>query len=165
MRSVCAWCNADKGSVDGVDDGLLSHGICRACRARFTPRARPVELRDFLDRLGAPVLVVRKDGRILASNARARLLLGRRLREVEEVPCGVAIECQNAATAAGCGAHARCEACQLRGAILDTWNTARSHDAVPIYARRQDLEGAGELRFLSSTEKVGALVVLRLHAP
>lgn len=164
MRSQCAWCRADKGDVDGLDDGKVSHGICKDCRARLGPRIRPVDLRDFLDRLPAPVMFVRPDGRVVTANQQACDLLGKRRSEVEEVCCGAAIECLNAYGEGGCGRHPRCPGCRLRSAIEDTWHTAVAHADVPVFARRQDPAGAGELRFRSSTEKVGELVVLRLAA-
>jgi PAS domain-containing protein len=164
MRSQCAWCLADKGDLDGQDDGKISHGICQPCRVRLTPRIQPVDLREFLDRLPAPVLLVRADGRVITANLQACALLGKRRSEVEEVCCGAAIECLNAHGQGGCGRHPRCPGCRLRNAIQDTWRTAATHTDVPVFARRQDPEGAGELRFRSSMEKVGELVVLRLAA-
>jgi transcription initiation factor TFIIIB Brf1 subunit/transcription initiation factor TFIIB len=33
MRAVCAWCDADLGEREPLDDPSITHGICADCKS------------------------------------------------------------------------------------------------------------------------------------
>jgi len=163
MKRVCAWCHRDLGQTpaENLDEQTVTHGICEDCAKRFL-EDEPKCLRDFLDRLGVPVLVLDPVARVLAANSHAQNLLGKALPTTGRLMCGDAIECANAKLPGGCGHTEHCATCTIRNAVLETFATGRPFVRVPAYP---DLELGKETKTMClriSTEKVGESVLLRI---
>lgn len=118
MRRVCAWCGKELSAGDHRHDDVISHGICTDCMEHFASGTRVLSLREYLDKLDVPVVVVDDDLRILTAND--------------------------------------------RNTVTDTYRNSKSHVKVPAYANHETGGSEEKVRFLISTEKAGAFVLLRI---
>ncbi|MCC6486277.1 MAG: hypothetical protein IT364_02145 [Candidatus Hydrogenedentes bacterium] len=165
LRSVCAWCKVElAGSVDTDEDSCpITHGVCLPCAQRMLADvAEP--LRDFLDRLGVPVLLIDSSPEVRAANALAREILGKDVSEIEGRRPGDVIECLHAYEPGGCGHQVHCKSCTIRRAVLDTYESGKSLiriRALPDIQSPDD--GSKRMCIEISTEKVGDVVLLRVH--
>jgi PAS domain-containing protein len=159
MVTVCAWCKAPlPGSAPG--SGPVSHGICDTCRVDVEYRRQP--LRTLLDALPAAVMAVDVDGNVVDGNARLMELVGKSSAQITGRG-GDVISCIYAALPGGCGRTTHCVGCTIRRAVNDTRASGEPRTGVPAFAyvRKPDGEVV-KLDMMISTERVGALVLLRV---
>jgi PAS domain-containing protein len=163
MKRVCAWCRKNLGTVpsDVHSDAVITHGICHECA--FHLRAQVgMPLRDFLDGLGAPVLLVDSNGNIKTANKAVRRFLNKDLPRIEGYKGGNVFECAHATLPEGCGKTVHCSGCTIRRTVMDTLNSGKGHEKVPASLKRETRHGSQYLRLLISTEKVQDVVLLRI---
>ncbi len=163
MKKVCAWCKTDLGEIpsDRFPREAITHGICPTCRDRLSHETGET-LRDFLDRLKVPVLLMEQDARVLGANSPAQQLLNKALPDIENRPGGNVIECVHAHEPGGCGGTIHCKSCTIRRTVTDTYNTGSSHVSVPAYQDVRTPAAVKQVRFLITTEKIGSYVMLRI---
>lgn len=167
MRTVCGWCGCEMGEVpdERPGGGGVSHGICESCAA-FFENNRGVGIREFVEGLKAPVLIVDGDIRVELANGAARHWVDLKLVELEGLLVGDVLECAQARMPGGCGgAHICVLGCALRRCILETLATGRPMEG--IEARQEVLTGKGlrEMRLWFSTARADGRVLLRIdHA-
>lgn len=163
MKSVCAWCNtvlADGGA--SAESRPITHGMCLQCAQEFlADLAEP--MRDFLDRLGVPVLVVDSGAVVRNANAQACELLGKDLAGIQDHRPGEVVECIHSSAPGGCGRQLHCQSCTIRKIVLETHATGRSFKRVPAYPDLQTCDGVKRTRVEISSELVNDLVLLRIH--
>jgi len=161
MKIVCAWCHKVLKEYESTKE-MVSHGICPECLREITEVGTEMNLRDFLDRLGFPVLVI--DGAVAVQrvNRTAEQALGRPAPQLENIAAGLAIECQNAHTPEGCGRAEHCAGCILRQTIVGTRVDGRPRYG--MYSQHQILTplGAKPIRFRFSTTRMGEAVMLAI---
>jgi PAS domain-containing protein len=163
MRRVCAWCDKTLGTVssDVHSDAVITHGICDKCA--FHLRAQVgMPLRDFLDGLGVPVLLVDSDGNIKTANKAVRQILKKDLPLIEGYKGGDVFECSHARLPGGCGKTVHCSGCTIRRTVMETLHSGKSHEKAPASLNRKSRDGSQPLRLLISTEKVRDVVLLRI---
>lgn len=162
MKRICAWCRKELGSAEATArlDACITHGICDECSAKiFEPKK--TSLINFLDNLGAPVIVVDSNGNVASANTQAQQFLHKTLPELAGPP-GDIFECAFARYTEGCGNTVHCNGCAIRAAVLDTFHSGNSHLKTPVTLKRGTLEESRNIQFLISTEKVNNLVLLRI---
>jgi hypothetical protein len=162
MSRNCAWCKAELPGANGQPVHDIAHCFCDACRQLFSTPQTPKSLKQYLDEIDTPVLVMDGDVRVLGFNETARTLLGSRLECCEGRYGGDVLECAYARLPGGCGNTEHCKACTIRRTIGTTHATGASHVNVPAYQDIVTPAGTREVRFLISTEKVGSFVLLRI---
>ena len=164
MKSVCAWCNKDMGTVysEHHSESIISHGICEECANIFYAELNRNRVVNFLDRLSEPVLVVDGDVVGLTANRKAREVLGKDLTQIQGLKGGNIIECKHAHEPGGCGRTIHCSGCAIRNTVEDTYKTGKSHLRVPAYAEIPVTGKVQKISFLISTEKVKGVVLLRI---
>ena len=161
MRHICAYCNKNLSPPDG-DDDKISHGVCTSCY-NHVKATMGVDLREFLNMLDHPVLLVDHDVRVLTSNWKARQMAGKVIRDVEGHLGGEVFECENATLPDGCGKTIHCSACVIRNAVNEVYQSGNSvenrpatlHQGIPGRARTVDL--------LVSAKKSEDVVLLMLE--
>lgn len=164
MKLVCSWCDGEiirNDSPESSSDGVITHGICDNCADLALWPNRP-KMEDFLDRLAVPVLVINSSGTVSSANKYARDLLQKELSEIEELPGGIVFECVFARLPEGCGKTLHCDGCTIRNAVMDTFQSGRSHVRTPAGLTRGTSEEKHEMQFLISTEMLRDIVLLRI---
>jgi PAS domain-containing protein len=163
VRRVCAWCGVELGSGGKSRGGVITHGICEACRQRFFSAPIQHGLQELLDRLPVPVLVVDQDVRVRGANRAAREVLGKSLDDVRGRLGGEAIECVHAGEPGGCGRSLHCKGCVIRSMVTDTFVNGTDHDQVPTTQEVVPAQASQPVQLSVSTEKFGGLVLLRIE--
>ena len=82
----------------------ITHGICDACMEKCFPDDGEA-MREFLDRIDAPVLMMQSEPMVRLANKRARDILGKDLPDIEGHTNGDVIDCVHAGEPGGCGAR------------------------------------------------------------
>lgn len=150
------------GETAGDDADAVSHGICPEC-AKFFESNRGVGIREFIGKLGAPVLIVGDDIRVESANAAARAFVDLKLSEIEGLLVGDVLECAHARLPEGCGKAGVCVVgCALRRIILETFATGKAMERVEARQEIWTGQGPREMRFWFSTVKVDGRVLLRI---
>lgn len=163
MRRVCAWCDKELTSTAGpLTSDVVSHGICDACATKVLAGSRATA-RAFLEGLREPVFLVDGNARVHAANSRARALVGKDSREVEDQLAGDVIECANASQPGGCGATEHCKACTIRQSVTETIATGRPVRGLPAFQDIRTERGVQRKRFLVSSERAGTFVLLSIE--
>ena len=164
MKAVCAWCGRDLGKGPGGEaEALITHGICDDCAGYFSA-SQPETLREFLERLDAPVLLVDGEGVVLTAKAAARRAVGKELGEVEGFRGGEVMDCAYARLPGGCGGTEHCAACQIRFSVTETYRTGRSLKEVRAYLDVDTSDGRRRGHLCITTERRNDCVLLRLDS-
>ena len=162
MKKMCAWCGTEIGPVGASKpDDAVTHGICDNCLDNFIFQ-EGVDLREFLDTLAAPILMVDSERVVRIANKTASALLGKQPDEIEGYRGGEVFECEYARLPEGCGQTVHCAGCAIRRTVMETLATGKSFSRVPATLRRHTPEEPQDVRFLISTEKVADTVLLRV---
>jgi hypothetical protein len=135
----------------------VTHGICEDC-SRTLLEGDGRTLREFLDSLEEPVIVVDAERVVVGVNEPARSRLGRRVGENQRLLAGELIECRFAGLPGGCGNTPQCPGCSIRSAIAETHRTG--HGVERVATAQKTIRG--EIRLVVSTEKMGDLVLMRI---
>lgn len=164
MKLKCAWCGISlpsNGEPHGDDDGRVSHGICTEC-AEVLIGQSGVPMRQFLQSLQVPLMVVTGEGRVVDVNDPGSTLVGQERSEILGLLSGDVFQCVNASLPGGCGKTVHCSGCTLRNTIEETYRTGESLMRVPATLDVRRGAGHEEADFFVSTAKVGDRVVLRV---
>ncbi len=163
MKIVCAWCSKDMGTTlpENHSESVITHGICEECMKTIFAVSR-AELGAFLDSFAAPVLVVDETGSVLTANKQARVLLQKNLSDIEGFKGGDVFECAYSKLPGGCGETIHCDGCTIRNAIMDTFQSGKSHLKTPAYLYTGSPDDRAKVDFLISTERVKEVVLLRI---
>lgn len=162
MRRICAWCK--KELTPREDMGLekeITHGICSICALNFTSSI-PKTLKDMLDLIREPVLIVDSDGFVRSANESGLRMLGKDLDSVVRQRGGDVFECSYAGLPEGCGETEHCKTCAVRNIIMDTLVHDRGYKNVPAYQKINTANGPRIMQFTLSTEKIGEQILLRI---
>jgi hypothetical protein len=119
-------------------------------------------MKEFLDELKAPVLVVGDNVRVIAANAAARKMLSKEQLEICGDLGGEVIGCVHAREPGGCGQTVHCQSCTIRASVTQTLQTGEPLRKT-AYADIGSLSGDRRIRFLIETEKVNDFVRLTIH--
>jgi PAS domain-containing protein len=162
MISICSWCGAHMGGGGEADPGaLVSHGICPRCAFHFNAELG-MPLREFLDGLDAPVVVMDDDARVRLANERALALLGKSVEAITGELGGDVFECRYARLPEGCGRTQHCVGCTVRRAVTATYETGIAVERQPAHVDRGTGDAPSVMRFLISTTKGRDVVFLRM---
>jgi hypothetical protein len=158
FRLVCAWCHR---LLSADVDAPVSHGICANCStdAEFH-RER---LDDFLNHLSGPVLAVDEEGRVVGSNTVAAVFVSSDIASIKGRLSGDVISCVYSDLPGGCGRTTHCAGCTIRRAFEQTAATGEPVRDRPAFSYNHTPDGPVWKRFAISTERVGALVLIRIE--
>ena len=165
MKRVCAWCGVKLPDIlaAGRDSHEISHGLCVACYKHMLVQIG-LPLNEYLNVLGLPVVAFDRNVRLITANDYACELLGKEVREVKGLLGGNVFECQHAEDPAGCGQTIHCNGCAIRRSVTSTFETGESHVRIPACLNRATDPEPRTTHLLVSTERAGAMVLLRLDA-
>lgn len=140
MRIICSYCNTFQGEKAPLDDNRISHGMCADCYEQFERQLDGLQLVKYIDDLDSPILILNKDGRLVASNKLAAEMLGKSGREMLGLLAGEVMACDHARSPERCGNTIHCEVCTIRNTILRTMNTGLSMKNKQVKLRRNGRE-------------------------
>ena len=165
MKTICAWCSVELSKLgpDTEWEQEVSHGMCELCSEKLCME-NPAKMKEFLDKLEAPVLVIDSDGVALSCNEMAMQALNKPLDEVSGERGGDVMNCVFAKEPEGCGNTVHCKACTIRRLVMTTHETGRSTSKVPAYLYSPEQDDIRKIKFLLSTELVNSVVLLRLDS-
>jgi PAS domain-containing protein len=163
MLRLCAWCGKElsPGPFDVDAQKVITHGVCDECAYHLIAQMG-MPLREYLDGIGMPILVVNGAGTVETANAQARTLLHKSLPEIEGLKGGDVFECTFARLPEGCGRTVHCTGCTIRRTVMHTHDTGQSQRQVPAILNWQNEGEVQQIPFLISTERVGNVVLLRI---
>jgi len=164
MNKICAWCNKELGPTGAFNQdehAPISHGICYSCAAELL-LLKPKSLSKFLDQFPKPVFVINAAAEIVTANSMGFSLLGKKPEEAEGKLGGDAFGCRKADLPGGCGKTIHCKSCAIRQTVSDTMLSGKNHRMVPAYPDLYWISAETQIRFLISTEKAGAAVLLQI---
>lgn len=151
-----------EGAAGGELSAPVTGGVCGDCAWSLGADIGPRPFQEFLDGLGAPVLLVDHDARVMAANWQARDVLGKELSGIVGFKCGDVIECRNSGLVGGCGRTPDCRACGIRNAVAKTHLTAKPLLKAAAYPDVQAGAGFKTMSMRITTEKVGSFVLMRI---
>jgi PAS domain-containing protein len=155
----------DSAGGEGAGTGPITHGICPPCAADLfgKRKGRGTPLRDFLESLEVPTLLVDREVRVQVANPPTLEMVGKSREEIEGYLPGEVFRCVNADLPGGCGQTELCSACTVRNTVNETYETGESRIRVPATLRvRWDGESA-RIKFLLTTEKAGERVLVQVE--
>ena len=162
MKQVCAWCGIQLSRNDSRGENDISYGICLPC-ANSVIIDVPNQLRDFLDQISVPVVLLNYEGVIKTANEKACAMLGKDLSRIEENLGGDVFECAYALLPGGCGRTYHCSGCVIRNTVMSTHETGQPNYRVPATMKQNTTENPQEIKYLISTEKFKSYVILKIH--
>ena len=163
MKSVCAWCTKEMGTVEGSShrDPEISHGICESCVDNFTFQ-QGVPFQRYLDSIPVPVLAVDRYVVVKAVNRKACDVLGKDPREIVQHLGGNVFECAHARLPEGCGGTIHCSGCVIRKSVILTIETGEPQVRVAATLRRGDADHPSAIVLFITTVRSGEVVMLRV---
>jgi PAS domain-containing protein len=126
------------GKKPPLSDGGVTHAMCSDCDSYFGAQWKGMSYADYVARFDFPVVLVEREGRVVAMNRPACAFLGREPGEVVGLLGGEAMECAYARLPGGCGKTAHCPACAIRNSVTATHQTGKPLVRVPATLRRRD---------------------------
>jgi nitrogen-specific signal transduction histidine kinase len=164
MKLVCAWCNAsiERSGYDQSLESETSHGMCPACSEAFASQDG-VSLQSHIDSIPNPILVVDSNNGIVATNAKACEMLGRKSDAMINELFGPVFNCAHARLPEGCGRTIHCSGCAIRKSVVATFNTGEPQISVPATLTVESPDLPSEVVLTITTVKSNGLVVMRLE--
>lgn len=136
MLVICSYCRKTIGSHPGGRVTDVSHGMCEPCAEHFGRLWDGMQLGEYLDGIGHPVVVVDGDGRVVAVNGRVGALLGREPSSLRGLLGGEAMACVYSRLPEGCGKTVHCRECTIRGAVDTVARTGRPLRRQPAWLKQ-----------------------------
>lgn len=163
MKLVCAWCGAaiERFGYDQTPDGATSHGLCHGCSSALVWQDEGTTLQRHIDSIPAPVLLIDSENKVLAANARASEILGRR-SDSADLTFGQVFDCVYSHDPEGCGRAIHCVGCVIRKSVAATFNTGQPQVSVPATLSVNSPDQPSAVTFIITTIRTGEFVTLRI---
>lgn len=158
MTKICAWCNKELPFSGDDKSNAITHGICADCAERVFKSSHSHTIREFIDKLDAPIIVIQNDTTIAATNKKADNML----KAEPGDRTGDALECSCAGLPGGCGKTIHCKACTIRKTIQKTKKTGKSYSNIKSYQNVHTPEGTKQKNITIATEKVWDTILVRI---
>ena len=161
MKTVCCYCNAVIRD-DGVDNAVVSHGICTSCSSRILADLG-INISEYLPMFDAPVILVSKDVRVLKASAEAVRYLDKPMENIIHSLAGEALDCQYSRLPEGCGKTFHCPGCIIRRLVQKTFETGKGADQQATVLMKGTPDDPRPIPILVSTRKIGETVLVRIE--
>ncbi len=163
MKTVCAWCGTviRPETPEGKRQGDVSHGVCKTCSFHlFAEMGMP--LRQYLDGLGSPIVVVDQNVNVRMANRQACDFLKKDLSAIQDFRPGNVFECAHAYLPEGCGQTVHCSGCAIRRTVTETLRSGKGVTREPAFIQGKAPSGGQKTELLISTELIAGVVLLRI---
>ncbi|MBB6479992.1 hypothetical protein [Spirochaeta isovalerica] len=160
MKIECAWCGKSMGEKALHVEGT-SHSMCEDCASDLL--SRPIgSIRDYLDRLEYPVLLIDSETNMKAENTRLKELTGKEPELIEGYKGGDVFNCIHHSKPGGCGKTIHCKVCTIRNAVEETFNTGNPCIDVKATLKVYVEDAEQHVSSFITTHKVGDFVLLAI---
>ncbi len=143
-------------------DYPITHGICEGCSHRLWSESG-TSLREFLESMDIPTLMVSGDVVVDGANEAALALVEKALPSLQGKPGGEVFGCVNADLPGGCGRTSMCSACTVRNTVTETYRSGEGRFQVQAVLQVWSGGAPRDMGFLLTTEKVGNRVLVQVE--
>jgi PAS domain-containing protein len=157
VRVICSYCRRTIQADPNARITDVSHGMCVECGEHFGRLWAGMPLGDYLDGLGAPVILVDVDGRVIAMNRKLADLIGADPSRLRGLLGGEALACVHSRLPEGCGRNVHCRECAVRRAVDTVHRTGKPQERVLAYLDTD--AGRIDLRVSARPAKAGIVQV------
>jgi PAS domain-containing protein len=157
VRVICSYCRKTIQDDPGARVTDVSHGMCAGCGEHFARLWAGMPLGEYLDDLGAPVLLTNGDGRIVAMNQQLADILGVEPSAKRGLLGGEAFACVRSRLPEGCGRTTHCRECAVRRAVETVSRSGKPQERVAAYLDADD--GRIDLRISAKPCRAGVVQV------
>ena len=133
MRLICSYCRKTIQADPGGRVTDVSHGMCGECGEHFAKLWAGMPVGEYLDELGAPVVLMNGEGRVVAMNRRLAELLGVDPDGARGLLGGEAFACVRSRLPEGCGRTTHCRECAVRRAVETVSRSGKPQERVLAY--------------------------------
>jgi len=162
MARICVRCKRQLLPQEEYrTEKKVTQGLCTLCTVQLTQDV-PETIRELLNIISEPVLVLDNRGVVKTANKSGQRLLGKDLVDIEGYLGGDVLECAFAKLPEGCGRTDHCKTCAIRNIVMDTLANGRGYANVPAFLKIRTPNGDRIMRFYVSTEKVDDRILLRI---
>lgn len=159
MKVICSYCREHFEDKEPLDDLRPTHSICDHCFDYYSKQWDGLSLDDYLSQFNFPVLAVNDEGRVIGLNTPMQKALGKTKEDCQGLLGGEVMECQFARLKDGCGQTIHCEACTIRNAVTETFQTQKPLKSIPVLLD----QGPKKLRMTISTTYIDGYVTLAIE--
>ncbi len=165
MRVICSYCRRVIQADPRARVTDVSHGMCEPCGRYFERLWAGMPVDEYLDELGAPVLLLDGEGRVVAMNGKLAELLGTDRKKCQGLNGGEVFACVHSRLPEGCGKTVHCRDCAVRRTVETVARTGKPEERVPAYL--DVASGRVDLRISARPGKAGIVCVkvLEMGAP
>jgi hypothetical protein len=143
------------------DDGQITHSICDECADNLDFQMG-VSITKYVDSLKIPIIVLDRNGKVIAVNNKARKLHRDKNLATTATWNDKIFECAHARLPEGCMSAVHCSGCAIRFITANTYRTGMSQQDVPAYFNSCSADSAEKIELLLSAEKIENIIFLRV---
>jgi transcriptional regulator of aromatic amino acid metabolism len=163
MRAVCVICESNIDNEKRLNF-LVSCGVCESCAKRFNTETDKETLKELIENIDAPILLMQPEPRqVYTANNKALELFTKTLSQIEGHRGGQVFDCIHSFSEAGCGKDENCENCKIKNAVVETFTTGNSIENISTDLQIVKNDKTSTYNLSASTEKVGSLELLRIE--
>lgn len=159
IETICSYCGKKLKTIAEEDSSLkISHGICESC---FIPLMEDLgtPMREFLNKIEKPVVIVDDDASIQMANENAKKLLGDDIELLDDRRFGNVIECRHSKEGKGCGRTVHCKSCTIRNTVNQAARGIPQRH-IPAFADVANFTKNTRLNFRISAENAGGKILI-----
>ena len=164
MNLVCAWCGVSIERIGySPHDAGTSHGMCPACSSALLSQDDGVSLQQYIGSIPIPIVLVDRNNCIVATNAQADKMLGRKPEVTVDRLFGMVFDCVHSRLPEGCGRTIHCSGCVIRNCVSATFNTGVPQVSVPATLNVECPDQRSQTVLTVTTVKSDGVVVMRIE--
>jgi len=165
MKLICAWCGVtiDRPGYGLTRDPDTSHGMCPECAEAVVSQERGVSLQRHIDRIPIPIFLIDGDDGVVAMNAKACEVLGKKSVATAKQPFGQVFDCIHSRLPEGCGRTIHCSGCAIRRSVTTTFQTGEPQIQIPATLSINNPDRLSDAVLTITTLRRDGIVLLRVE--
>jgi hypothetical protein len=137
--------------------------MCPDCSRALASETDGVSLQHHIEGISVPILIVDHNNSVVATNSKAREVLGGRLEATVDDTLGMVFDCVHSHLPEGCGRTIHCSGCAIRNCVAATFDTGAPQVSVPATLSVENLDQLSEVALTVTTVKNDGVVVMRIE--
>jgi hypothetical protein len=122
-----------------------------------------VSLQCHIDSIPIPIVLVSRDNSVVATNAEADKMLGRKPETTLDLTFGTVFDCVHSRFPEQCGRTIHCSGCVIRNCVSATFDTGAPQLAVPATLKVEGRDQPSQVVLTVTTVKSDGVVVMRIE--